>query len=131
MMLFIHLMANAEGSQLAEQLGLDPQVFWEIVSVSSGRSWSQQTWYPVPDIIPTAAANQNFTATFSAELAAKDVGLALAAGEQTGVHLPAARMVFEQLQELMAQGLGDRDCSLVAKLATPDGQLRGFDPDAA
>ena len=65
------------------------------------------------------AANQNFTATFSAELAAKDVGLALAAGEQTGVHLPAARMVFEQMQELMDQGLGDRDCSLVGKLATP------------
>lgn len=49
------------------------------------------------------AASQNFTATFSAELAAKDVGLALAAGEQAGVHLPAARMVFEQMQELMDQ----------------------------
>ena len=33
---------------------------------------------PVPDIIPTAAANNNFEATFRVDLAAKDVGLALA-----------------------------------------------------
>lgn len=45
MMLFIDMMANSEGSQLAERLGLDPQVFWEICSVSSARSWAQQTWY--------------------------------------------------------------------------------------
>jgi 3-hydroxyisobutyrate dehydrogenase len=129
MMLFTTLMANAEGSQLAARLGLDPKVFWEIVSVSSGRSWSQQTWYPVPDIIPTAAANNNFEATFRVDLAAKDVGLALAAGEQTGVKLPAARLVAAQLQELIDEGYADRDCTLVALLATPDGILDGFTPD--
>ena len=89
MMLFISLQACAEGSVLADRLGLDPQVFWDIASVSSGNSWALQTWYPVPGIVDSAAANNNFQATFSAALAAKDVGLALAAGEQTGVALPA------------------------------------------
>ncbi|MCY1157308.1 MAG: 3-hydroxyisobutyrate dehydrogenase [Citricoccus sp.] len=129
MMLFITLMANSEGSQLAARLGLDPKVFWEIVSVSSGRSWSQQTWYPVPDIIPTAAANNNFEATFRVDLAAKDVGLALDAGAQTGVRLPAAQLIASQLQELIDEGYADRDCSLVALLSTPDGVLDGFTPD--
>jgi 3-hydroxyisobutyrate dehydrogenase len=129
MMLFITLMANSEGSQLAARLGLDPKVFWEIVSVSSGRSWSQQTWYPVPDIIPTAAANKNFEATFRVDLAAKDVGLALDAGAQTGVRLPAAQLIASQLQELIDEGYADRDCSLVALLSTPDGVLDGFTPD--
>jgi 3-hydroxyisobutyrate dehydrogenase len=131
MMLFITLMANSEGSQLAARLGLDPKVFWEIVSVSSGRSWSQQTWYPVPDIIPTAAANNNFEATFRVDLAAKDVGLALAAGAQTGVRLPAAQLIASQLQELIDEGYADRDCSLVALLSTPDGALDGFTPDTS
>ncbi|MGD6979127.1 MULTISPECIES: NAD(P)-dependent oxidoreductase [Citricoccus] len=131
MMLFITLMANSEGSQLAARLGLDPKVFWEIVSVSSGRSWSQQTWYPVPDIIPTAAANNNFEATFRVDLAAKDVGLALAAGAQTGVRLPAAQLIASQLQELIDEGYADRDCSLVALLSTPDGVLDGFTPGAS
>lgn len=129
MMLFIDLMASAEGSQLAHQLGLDPEVFWEIASVSSGRSWAQQTWYPVPDIIDTAAANNNFAATFRTDLARKDVGLALDAGQSTGVRLPAATLAAEHFDELISQGLGDKDCSLIVKNITPDGTVRGWNPE--
>lgn len=128
MMLFIDLMASAEGSQLAEKLGLDPEVFWQIVSVSSGRSWAQQTWYPVPGIIDTAAANNNFDATFRTDLARKDVALALAAGQQTGVRLPAATLAQEHFDELISQGLADKDCSLIVKNLVPDGNVRGYNP---
>lgn len=131
MMLFICLEACAEGSVLADRLGLDPQVFWDIASVSSGNSWALQTWYPVPGIVDSAAANKNFEATFSAALAAKDAGLALMAGEQTGVELPAAKLVAERLQQLIDEGLGDKDCSLITKYAAPDGKIPGWDPDRA
>ena len=131
MMLFIDLMASAEGSQLAEALGLDPEVFWQIASVSSGRSWAQQTWYPVPGIIDTAAANNNFEATFRTDLARKDVGLALDAGESTGVRLPAATLAREHFDELIEQGLGDKDCSLIVKNLLPDGAVRGWNPETA
>ena len=43
LMLFVNQLANAEGSQLAEQLGLDPRVLWDIVSASSGCSVVQST----------------------------------------------------------------------------------------
>lgn len=128
MMLFIDLMASAEGSQLAEKLGLDPKVFWEIASVSSGRSWAQQTWYPVPDVIATAAANNNFEATFRVDLARKDVGLALDAGAMTGLDLPAAALASEHFDRLIDEGLGDRDCSLIVKNLVPDGKVRGYTP---
>lgn len=131
MMLFIDLMASAEGSQLAEKLGLDPKVFWEIASVSSGRSWAQQTWYPVPDIIDTAAANNNFEATFRTDLARKDIGLALDAGESTGVRLPAATLAKDHFDELIGQGLGDKDCSLIVKNLLPDEKVRGWNPQQA
>ena len=128
MMLFIDLMASAEGSQLAEKLGLDPKVFWEIASVSSGRSWAQQTWYPVPDVIATAAANNNFDATFRVDLARKDVGLALDAGAMTGLDLPAAALASEHFDRLIDEGLGDKDCSLIVKNLVPDGKVRGYTP---
>lgn len=126
MMLFIDLMASAEGSQLAEKLGLDPKVFWEIASVSSGRSWAQQTWYPVPGVIDTSAANNNFDATFRVDLARKDVGLALDAGEMTGVKLPAATLAREHFDALIAEGLGDKDCSLIVKNVSPNGTVAGY-----
>ena len=128
MMLFISVMAMSEGSQLAEHLGLDPHVFWQVVDASSGQSWAQRTWYPVPGVVPTAAANHDFDATFSADLARKDCGLAVQAGEATGVHLPAARLALAQLQQLAEEGLGGKDCTLVAKFASPDGTLRGYTP---
>ncbi|WP_406018457.1 3-hydroxyisobutyrate dehydrogenase [Kocuria rhizophila] len=129
MMLFICLEACSEGSVLADRLGLDPKVFWEIASVSSGNSWALQTWYPVPGMTDSAAANHNFDATFSATLAAKDIGLALAAGKQTDVNLPAARLVAERFQELIDEGLAGKDCSLIAKYAAPDGKIPGWDPE--
>lgn len=129
MMLFIGVMATAEGSQLAERLGLDPHVFWEVASVSSGASWPQRTWYPVPGVVAKgSAADHNFDATFSVDLARKDCGLAVQAGAATGVHVPAARLALSQLDALAEQGLGFKDCTLVTLLATPDGILHGYDP---
>lgn len=130
LILFINVMAMSEGAQLAEQLGLDPKVFWDVVSVSSGSSWAVKTWYPVPGVVEGAAANRNFDATFSVGLAHKDASLAIAAGETSGVHLPAGQLAVAQLQQLIDEGYADKDCTLVARFATPDGALRGFDPAA-
>lgn len=128
MMLFIGVLAVAEGSQLAEQLGLDQQVFYDVANVSSGQSWPQRTWWPVPGVVPTAAANRNFDATFSVDLARKDCGLAVDAGHAAGMPLPAASLALAQFDELIAEGLGGKDCTLVTKLATPPGApLRGYD----
>ncbi|KHK99180.1 3-hydroxyisobutyrate dehydrogenase [Microbacterium mangrovi] len=131
MMLFIDMLAVAEGSQLAEQLGLDQEVFYQVADSSSGQSWPQRTWWPVPGVVPTAAANRNFDATFSVNLARKDCSLAVAAGEDAGVPMPAASLALAQLDELIARGLGDKDTSLMTLFAVPEGkQLRGYTPDA-
>ncbi|WP_271395678.1 3-hydroxyisobutyrate dehydrogenase [Neomicrococcus lactis] len=130
MMLFINLVGVAEGSQLAESLGLDAQTFWSIANTSSAESWAQRTWYPLPGIVDSAAANNNFDATFTAELALKDVSLALEAGAETGVNLDAAQLAAQQFQKLIDEGLGKKDCSLIAKLSSPDGTVRGYNPSA-
>lgn len=128
MMLFINVMAMAEGSQLAERLGLDAKTFWEVASSSSGSSWAVRTWYPVPGVVDTAAVNRGFAASFSVDLARKDCDLAVAAGRGAGVHLPAARLALAQLDALAEEGLGGMDCTLVTRFASPDGTLRGFSP---
>lgn len=127
MMLFINLAGCAEGATLAARLGLDAKTFWEVASVSSGDSWALRTWYPVPRIIPTSAANRNFDATFTAELAHKDIGLALSAGRETGTDLPFAELAQSQVDELRTRGFGAKDCSLIVKLV--DGTLPAAGPD--
>lgn len=131
MMLFVNVMAMAEGARLAEQLGLDARTFWDVASASSGSSWAVRTWYPVPGVVETAAANRGFEATFSVDLARKDCALAVAAGEAAGLQLPAARLALAQLDQLVDEGWGGMDCTLVARFPSPDHALRGFDPTPA
>lgn len=121
LILFINLASTCEGAVLADRLGLDRQTFWNIASVSSGDSWALRTWYPLPDVVPTAASNQDFAPTFTTDLANKDIGLALAAAEQTGTPLPLGAQVKEFFGQLIEAGAGGKDCSMIVKLV--DGSL--------
>lgn len=120
MMLFIAVQGLAEGATLAKKLGLDAEVFHQIAGVSSANSWALQTWYPVPGVVDTAAANNDFAATFRADLALKDIGLALAGAQETGLHLPAAEVSAQRLQEAVDGGGGDLDCTVVIAAVDPD-----------
>ncbi|MGW9631728.1 NAD(P)-dependent oxidoreductase [Agromyces sp. NPDC055520] len=129
LMLFVSLLGVAEGAALADSLGLDPARFYEVASVSSGESWPLRTWYPAPGVVPTSPANRGFDATFSALLAEKDLAFALAAGEAAGLPMPASRIALEQFERLIAEGLGGKDASLIAKYASADGTVAGYDPE--
>lgn len=122
LMLFINLASTAEGAVLAERLGLDKQVFWDIASVSSGDSWALRTWYPVAGVVPTAAANNDFAPSFTAELANKDIGLAIAAARSTDTPLEIGEHVQQLFQRLIDEGEGGMDCSRIVSLV--DGSLK-------
>ncbi|WP_026550141.1 3-hydroxyisobutyrate dehydrogenase [Arthrobacter sp. Br18] len=121
LMLFINLASTAEGAVLADRLGLDKQVFWDIASVSSGDSWALRTWYPVPGVVDTAASNNDFAPTFTTELANKDIGLAIAAAKDTGTPLEIGEHVQQLFQRLVDSGQGGKDCSMIIKLV--DGSI--------
>ena len=121
LMLFINLAATSEGAVLADRLGLDQQVFWNIASVSSGDSWALRTWYPIPGVVPSAASNKNFAPTFTAELANKDINLAIAAARDTGTPLEIGEHVQQLFQRLVDAGQAGRDCSMIVSLV--DGSL--------
>ena len=121
LMLFINLASTAEGAVLADRLGLDKQVFWDIASVSSGDSWALRTWYPVAGVVPTAASNDGFAPTFTTELANKDIGLAISAARDTGTPLELGEHVQQLFQRLIDSGQSGMDCSAIVKLI--DGSL--------
>ena len=121
LMLFINLASTAEGAVLADRLGLDKQVFWDIASVSSGDSWALRTWYPVPGVVETAASNNDFAPTFTTELANKDIGLAISAARDTGTPLEIGEHVQQLFQRLIDSGKANMDCSAIVKLV--DGTL--------
>ena len=60
--------------------------------------------------------SHNFEPGFRIELHHKDLGIALAAGREYGVALPATAIVDQMLEALKAQGRGDRDHSALLTL---------------
>ena len=122
MMLSISLQGVVEGAVLAERFGLDPKVFYDIAKVSSGDSWPLRTWYPVPGVTTTSAANNDFKPGFATALMHKDVGLALAGAETQGVDPPAAALVHAQLQKLMDEDLGGLDTTALIKNIDPNAE---------
>jgi len=117
LILFINLAATAEGAVLAERLGLDKKKFFEIASVSSADSWPLRNWYPIPGVVETAASSRDFDSpTFTARLARKDVSLAVEAAEGIGQSLKLGEMIQGFYDDLIEQGMGDKDCSIISRL---------------
>ena len=126
MMMAINLAGLCEGAVLADRLGLDPNVFFDIASASSGDSWTLRTWYPMPGVVDTAGVNRDFVGGFLTDLALKDVRLAVAAGAATGTDLAFAELVVDKLQTLSASGYGAKDCTSLVRLV--DGSLSAEQP---
>ena len=129
LLLLINTAGLCEGAVLAERLGLDASVFYEIARVSSGDSWPLRTWYPVPGVVETAAVNRDFAGGFTTNLALKDGRLALAAGAATGTELPFAEMIVDRLRQVSDRGLGSLDCTSVVRLV--DGSIDSVKAPAA
>jgi 3-hydroxyisobutyrate dehydrogenase len=88
MMLGISMIGTCEAFALGEKLGLDPQKLFDIMSTSSGQSWSLTTYCPVPGPVPTSPANRDYTGGFAAALMLKDLKLAQSAAQSAGANTP-------------------------------------------
>jgi 3-hydroxyisobutyrate dehydrogenase len=121
MMAGVNLVGMCEGAVLAQRLGLDPNVFHSIATMSSADSWMVRNWYPIKSVVETAGVNRDFVGGFSVALMHKDLGLAVDAGSETGTPLEFAMRARDAMAALIDAGLADRDCTVFVKVI--DGSL--------
>jgi 3-hydroxyisobutyrate dehydrogenase len=98
MLLGIHMIGTCEAFTMAQKLGLDPQTFYDISSVSSGQCWSMTSYCPVPGVGPTSPADNDYQGGFAAGLMLKDLRLAIEAAETADAPVPMgqrARALYE------------------------------------
>ncbi|WP_336097661.1 3-hydroxyisobutyrate dehydrogenase [Roseovarius sp. CH_XMU1461] len=112
MILGVTMIATCEAFALADKLGLDRQAMFDVVSTSSGYSWSMNAYCPAPGVGPQSPADNGYKPGFAAELMLKDLRLAQQAAEEADADTPmgqAARDLYAQFVE-GEDGLG-RDFS--------------------
>ncbi len=88
MILGVTMIATCEAFALADKLGLDRQAMFDVVSTSSGYSWSMNAYCPAPGVGPSSPADNNYQPGFASELMLKDLRLSQAAAEAADADTP-------------------------------------------
>jgi 3-hydroxyisobutyrate dehydrogenase len=116
MILGATMISTCEAFVLAQKLGLDPQVFFDISSKASGQSWSMTSYAPVPGVGPDTPADHDYEGGFAAGLMLKDLKLAMDAAQQAGAYTPMGGEAAELFQRFVDRGGANKDFSGIIKM---------------
>ncbi|MFC3614926.1 3-hydroxyisobutyrate dehydrogenase [Lutimaribacter marinistellae] len=105
MILGVTMIATCEAFALADKLGLDRQKMFDVVSTSSGYSWSMNAYCPAPGVGPQSPADNGYKPGFAADLMLKDLRLSQQAAESADADTPMGALA----QALYARFVEDED----------------------
>lgn len=88
MILGATMIVTCEAFALADKLGLDRQKMFDVVSTSSGYSWSMNAYCPAPGVGPQSPADNGYKPGFAADLMLKDLRLSQQAAESVDADTP-------------------------------------------
>ncbi|MBL8658044.1 MAG: 3-hydroxyisobutyrate dehydrogenase [Altererythrobacter sp.] len=113
MLLAITMIGTAEAMKMAEKLGLDPQKFYEISSVSSGFNWSLNNYTPLPGVGVASPADNDYQGGFATALMLKDLRLAMEAAQGADAAVPLGSRAAALYESFAGAGNGGRDFSAI------------------
>lgn len=114
MILGVTMIATCEAFALADKLGLDRQAMFDVVSTSSGYSWTMNAYCPAPGIGPKSPADNEYKPGFAAELMLKDLRLSQQAAASVDADTPMGSMAQELYADYVENdGGGNKDFSAV------------------
>lgn len=118
MILGATMIVTCEAFALADKLGLSRQAMFDVVSTSSGYSWSMNAYCPAPGVGPQSPADNDYKPGFAAALMLKDLTLAQAAAEEAGAATPLGEQARALYETFVSDGGGEQDFSaMLLKLA--------------
>ena len=97
---------SAQGFVLGVKAGIEPQVLWDIITVSTGNNWCLQQY-------PDTTFRGNFEPGFKIGLAYKDIGLALDMAGEYALEIPIGNAVRDDLQNALNTGYTDKGVDAV------------------
>lgn len=116
LILGISMIAVSESFTLAEKLGLNPKIFYEISSHASGECWAMTQYNPVPGVLENVPANHDYRPGFTAAMMLKDLLLSQSAAHTAGTTTELGAKATELYQRFVNSGFADLDFSAIIKL---------------
>ncbi len=113
MILGATMAVTCEAFALAEKLGLGADALYQVVSTSSGQSWSTTSYCPVPGTGPQTPADDDYRPGFAAALMRKDLQLSQGAAKACGARTQMGASALSLYDEFLADNGGEKDFSAV------------------
>jgi len=113
MLLAISMIGVSEAMNLGIKLGMDAKVLANVISNSSGRCWSIDTYPPVPNVMDNVPSSNKYNGGFVVNLMRKDLSLALKAAQNANASTPLgsnAKMIYDMISE---RGFDEKDFGFV------------------
>ena len=104
----------SESLSLGVKLGIDPKILSEIMSVSSARCWSLDTYNPIPNIMSNVPSSRDYENGFSMELISKDLKIAMECAEKVNLESKLSKLTLEQYENLR-KNYPNKDFSYIYK----------------
>lgn len=101
MILGATMVATCEAFALADKLGLERQSMFDVVSTSSGYSWTMNAYCPAPGVGPQSPADNDYKPGFASELMLKDLRLSQQAAESVDAFTPMGARATELYTEFV------------------------------
>ena len=112
MILGVTMIATCESIALGDKLGLDRQKLFDVLSTSSGASWTVNSYFPAPGVGPASPADNDYKPGFAAELMVKDLGLSQQAAEAVDADTPMGAYALALYKQFVSDEDGEgRDFS--------------------
>ncbi|MDP3862301.1 MAG: 3-hydroxyisobutyrate dehydrogenase [Phaeovulum sp.] len=124
MILGVTMIATCEAFALADKLGLERQKMFDVVSTSSGYSWTMNAYCPAPGIGPKSPADNGYKPGFAAELMLKDLRLSQQAAEAADADTPMGKLAAALYTSFVEQE-GGRGMDFSAMLPRFEARGRG------
>ncbi len=106
MILGVTMIATCEAFALADDLALDRQKLFDVVSTSSGNSWSMSTYCPASGVGPESPSDNDYLPGFSASLMLKDLMLSQEAATIHGTPTRTGQLALELYQDFVKSSKG-------------------------
>mgnify|MGYP003325483923 CR=1 FL=1 len=113
MILGISMIGVCEAFALADELNLDRQKMFDVVSTSSGHCWSLNTYCPAPGVGPVSPSDNAYKPGFASDLMLKALTLAQTAAQSKDVYTPLGEHAQKLYSNFVKTGGSGKDFSAI------------------
>ena len=113
MLLAITMIGVGEAFKLGQNLELDPNKLFDVISTATGSCWAVNNYCPIKEVGPKSPADENFKPGFAGKLMLKDLSLALEAINNTASKAPFGILAHNQFNQMVLNNNGDLDFSAI------------------